>query len=333
MSSSEQTNYYPLFDYIRAIAAIGIFFAHSGTLISADAGNFCVQVFFALSGYLIGGILLRSKPDDLPRFYFNRSFRIWIPYAVAIGILFAATAAKQGLQDTKIFEFFVYMVTFVYNWFGPPQLATAREHMPLHGTGNHFWSICVEEQFYLLAPLLIMLVRRWVVMAILAGLVVLNFVLPHDFASIALGVLLAIFGRERSVAIAAASSALVIAVAFPYPVWAPFLAVSIIAACSMQGSQTRLGRIVGGASFPFYLNHWIGLFAINPLVRYGLPHWSAVAIAFLISSSFSLIHFALIDSWIAKNRERFFTQRRGAMLLVAGLAMIATGLATAINVW
>jgi peptidoglycan/LPS O-acetylase OafA/YrhL len=43
------------------------------------AANLAVQIFFALSGWLIGGILLRTDVQDLPRFYFNRATRIWIP--------------------------------------------------------------------------------------------------------------------------------------------------------------------------------------------------------------------------------------------------------------
>ena len=81
--------YYPLFDYVRAAAAIGVFISHSDRygLFPTDIGHASVQIFFALSGFLIGGILLRSKREDIPRFYFNRSTRIWIPYALAILLL------------------------------------------------------------------------------------------------------------------------------------------------------------------------------------------------------------------------------------------------------
>jgi peptidoglycan/LPS O-acetylase OafA/YrhL len=72
-------------------------------------------VFFALSGFLIGGILLNSDAKDVPRFYFNRSTRIWIPYAIAIALLLTVTLLKQGWPDTKMWEFFTYKATFVYN--------------------------------------------------------------------------------------------------------------------------------------------------------------------------------------------------------------------------
>ena len=62
------------------------------------------------------------------------------------------------LRDTisaKWLEFVFFKATFVYNLFGPWQLAAFRDYMPLKGTGNHFWSVNAEEQFYLLAPLLL----------------------------------------------------------------------------------------------------------------------------------------------------------------------------------
>src|SRR5262249_15984211 len=154
-------------------------------------GNLCVQVFFALSGFLIGGILARSSLQDLPRFYYNRTTRIWVPYLIAVGILALGCAVKRQPCDLKLLEFFSYMVTFLYNTFGVDQLAAFADRMPLHGTGNHVWSICVEEQFYLIAPLvLVLLPRGRVAVLLLAWL--LNFLCPHNFAGISLGVLLAL---------------------------------------------------------------------------------------------------------------------------------------------
>jgi|SRR5579871_5180082 len=109
----EEDAYYPYFDYVRAVAAIGVFAAHADglTYLPEHLGNACVQIFFALSGFLIGGILLRLKPEDLPKFYFNRATRIWIPYAIAIGLIAFVTAIKQGFQDPKFVEFFFYYIT------------------------------------------------------------------------------------------------------------------------------------------------------------------------------------------------------------------------------
>ena len=77
-----------------------------------------------------------------------------IPYFVAIGLLIVASLLKESVT-VKWLEFIFYKITFVYNFFGPPQLECCVNAMPLDGTGNHFWSIAAEEQFYLLAPFLL----------------------------------------------------------------------------------------------------------------------------------------------------------------------------------
>ena len=145
---SRKTDYYPWFDWLRLGLACTVMVSHSGLLWS-QAGNFAVQVFFALSGWLIGGILLQLREDELPRFYFNRALRIWCPYFLALGLLITASLTLRDTPTYKWSEFVFYKSTFVYNLFGPPQLAQHQAEMPLAGTGNHFWSVNAEEQFYL----------------------------------------------------------------------------------------------------------------------------------------------------------------------------------------
>ena len=127
---------------------------HAGLAKWPHAGNFSVQIFFAMSGWLIGGILLRSEIADLPHFYFNRATCIWIPYFVAIAIIAAVSFLKEN-PNPKWAEIFFYFGTFSYNFFGSPQTLTHLHEMPLSATGAHFWSICAEEQFYLFAPFLV----------------------------------------------------------------------------------------------------------------------------------------------------------------------------------
>jgi peptidoglycan/LPS O-acetylase OafA/YrhL len=320
-------DYYPLFDYVRAFAAIGVFFAHAdgGKYLPESSGNFFVQIFFALSGYLIGGILLRTSARGLPNFYFNRSLRIWIPYAIAILVLAIVTALKQGFKEPKFFEFFFYMITFVYNWFGPPQLASHAHQMPLDGTANHFWSICVEEQSYLLAPFVIVLAKRAVAVALLLFVIVLNFSVPHYFSSIALGVLLAMSARERLFASLALCVAIFLIMIFNYEQWAPFLSVAIIGFLSAPGEQTRIGRVIGGASFSFYLNHWIGLFAIGFAQRHGASNFASYLFGFAIAIGISLAHYGVVDSRIAFNRAGLYSINRGKAVCIAGFSLVSIG--------
>jgi peptidoglycan/LPS O-acetylase OafA/YrhL len=327
--------YFPAFDYLRICVAAGVFVSHAHSV--ENLGNACVQIFFALSGFLIGGILLRSGRSDLARFYFNRSTRIWIPYGIAILLLFAATALKQSLADAKIWEFFFYDITFVYNWFGPPQLATSVLRMPLNGTGNHFWSICVEEQFYLLAPFLLLFVSRQTSILMLVALFAVNFFYSHDFAAIALGVLLAI-SRERfgdwyltrtglaAVLIVGGCSALLMGVGIvSYSKIFPLIAVTIVGSLAFEGPANQVGKTLGGMSFSFYLNHWIGLFVANGLLKSAgaLVAWP---VGLGVAMMMSWLHYRYIDLAIARNRASYFNGERGHLALAVGFSLVTVGL-------
>jgi peptidoglycan/LPS O-acetylase OafA/YrhL len=333
--------YYPLYDYLRIVLAVGVFTAHADRAerFPPLLGNACVQVFFALSGFLIGSILVASTRDSLRRFYFNRCTRIWIPYAIAVLVLFLATAVHQGLSDSKLWEFFFYKVTFVYNVFGPRQLAEFRARMPLQGTGNHFWSICVEEQFYLVAPFVMLFLPRWRV-AILAAVVALNFAFPHNFGSIALGVLFAIskdkFGNWNlrpagTLVLGLCLVAMYVVIRkgwVRYEVGVPFAAVSIVALLGRPGRQTAIGTLLGGMSYPFYLNHWIGLVLRKSLERrLHLPMAVGTLAALSIALVLGAVHYHFIDRVILRKRSRWYTERRGLLSCVAGVSLATLGLA------
>lgn len=327
--AAERATYYPYFDYLRAVAALGVFVSHADRnhILPSDLGNACVQVFFALSGFLIGGILLGSDRTDLPRFYYNRAVRIWIPYAIAIGILALVTAIKQGFSDPKVLEFFFYMVTFVYNWFGPPQLAEFAHRMPLDGTANHFWSICVEEQFYLVAPFFILFFNR---AALLVGLACAALLSPGYFASISLGVLLALLGPSISLLALAFLGGVIGLYDESYQIAAPAFSVCIVGLLARAGTQTTFGKVVGGASYPFYLNHWIGLFAINTASRLGAPFMLSWLFGLVIAIAIGVAHYLIIDRAIASNRDRWFSARVGILVCVGAFGLVAIGFVGAI---
>jgi peptidoglycan/LPS O-acetylase OafA/YrhL len=330
--------YYPHLDYLRAGASLGVLASHSDPwhLLPSEFGNASVQVFFALSGFLIGGILLRSKWADLPRFYFNRATRIWIPYFLAVAFLIAATVLKQPLSDPKLWEILFYKVTFVYNIFGTPQLADFVARFPLAGTGNHFWSICVEEQFYLVSPFIIVLAPRAAVL-IAAALVAINFLHPHDFAAISLGVLLAssrqIFGDWFArigprLALAFLFSLIISILAIQRGLYSfifPFAAVSLVAIFASTGQQQELGRIAGGMSFSLYLDAWIAFFAVNYLAKMLHMVSASILVGIVGALLLSFIHYQLVDRRIAQNRENWFNQRTGVYLCMAGFALLFVG--------
>jgi peptidoglycan/LPS O-acetylase OafA/YrhL len=119
-----------------------------------------VDLFFCLSGFLIAGILLDGKgtASFLPRFYLRRFFRIfplyWAVLASCVAIPFLAARLDPVAPAP------VYGVLLQNLW-----MATRRTFggEPLGVT----WSLAVEEQFYLVFPLLVLLLRRSAVTALL----------------------------------------------------------------------------------------------------------------------------------------------------------------------
>ena len=337
-----EAKYYPAFDYLRIVLAVIVAIGHSGIIIWDQSGNYAVQVFFALSGWLIGGILLRSTPATLPRFYFNRAARIWIPYLVAIALLAAVGAWKDHITP-KWLEMFFYDLTFVYNFFGPPQLAAFQAAMPLQGTGNHFWSICAEEQFYLVAPFLITIPAKvgrsiWFWCAVSA----LAFLSPYSgyFASISLGVLAAVvrwhIGDWNTAALARAALLLCAVALFlvtyldlvPYRAGAPLSSIAIVLLLAQPGQHSKLATFLGGISFPMYLNHWIGVFAANAMfAKFGLRDTFACHVSgVILSIGVAAVLYVAIDQNVRRRREKYFSDIRGKSVAVCGFALVAVGL-------
>lgn len=334
--------YYPALDYLRIILAVAVDASHSGFIGWSESGGFAVQVFFALSGWLIGGILLRSAPQDLPRFYFNRAARIWIPYIVAIVLLMAASLLKEHVT-AKWLEIFFYNSTFVYNFFGPPQLAAFRNAMPLQATGNHFWSICSEEQFYLAAPFLItvlpMKIGRsvwfWIVLAAIA------LVSPYwdYFGSISLGVLASVLrGRlgdwhsVRSVRLVLGIIGFAVLAAMcinliSYRVGASLSAVCIVLFLARAGQHSSFASFVGGISYPLYLDAWVGGFMANFIFgKFALrDSLSCRLTGMLLSLCVATVLYIIIDRNVRQNRERFFTASRGKLVAVVGFTLVIVG--------
>ena len=340
---STEAPHYFLFDYLRFVLAAGVlaFHADSRGILPSYLADLCVKVFFALSGFLIGGILLRTRPRDLPRFYFNRVTRIWIPYGIALALLLLGTIVYGQPLILRTLEFFFYKLTFVYNIFGPPQLERFVNLMPLKGTGNFVWSICVEEQFYLIAPLVIIFLRGLRVPVLIAVWAVCT-IYPNtsvNFAPIALGVLLAI-SKERfgawylrmpgmlgCLALCVASAAAIITGLPAYDGIAVVFAASLVALLARPGTQLPFGEVVGGLSYPLYLNHWIGLVLRKKMeTRLGLGITTADITGAVISIGLAWALFLLIDRRVLHNRARWYTPRRGVICCAFAYALLVTGL-------
>lgn len=154
---------------LRAIAVLTVMWFHAG--LGGLTGGFAgVDIFFVISGFLITGQLVReveaSGRISLPRFYARRAKRLFPAAAtvlVATAVLTWLALPRVTWRDTG--GDLVAAAAYVVNWRlaarSVDYLATDTAHSPV----QHFWSLAVEEQYYLLWPVLLtlvaVLIRRW----------------------------------------------------------------------------------------------------------------------------------------------------------------------------
>ncbi len=119
-------------------------------------GSEGVTIFFCLSGFLLSRILIgelsKTGRLDVRSFYIRRILRIWPLYYTFI-IFCLLTAPLLGNQVIKSSEL-PYLLSFSYNWH---QLYIGDSR----GMAAILWSISVEEQIYLILPLLLVLFYKW----------------------------------------------------------------------------------------------------------------------------------------------------------------------------
>jgi peptidoglycan/LPS O-acetylase OafA/YrhL len=146
---TDHRGHLPGLDALRAFAVLGVILFHRQLFASGWMG---VQVFFVLSGYLITRSLYTSRDqrlwEYLKTFYGRRSLRIFPLYyatlaLISVGLFFGASyseGVKAGLP---------YALTYTFNFF---HASPGFQHSKMLG---HFWTLAVEEQFYLIWPFLI----------------------------------------------------------------------------------------------------------------------------------------------------------------------------------
>lgn len=133
----------PQLDGLRCLAFLAVFALHAAPE-RFPWGWGGVQVFFALSGFLITRLLVRGHSGhlgaDLGRYYYRRTLRIFPLYYAVLALV----ALTGRLPDAGWFATYTYNIRGYLN-------------QGVDETIGHFWTLCVEEQFYLLYPLLLLL--------------------------------------------------------------------------------------------------------------------------------------------------------------------------------
>jgi peptidoglycan/LPS O-acetylase OafA/YrhL len=341
IAAEAHSEYFPAFDYLRFVLAAAVVAFHANMFSWERAGNFSVQMFFALSGWLIGGMLLSVDAKSLPRFYFNRAARIWIPYFVTVMLLILAYLVFSVIT-AKWIELTFYKFTFVYNFFGARQIVEHHAASTVQWVGNHLWSICAEEQFYLVAPIFIVLlpIGRSVWFWAALSAILLSSPIADFFGAISLGVSAAIIQKHHfpdwhrhpySIAALASSAGLLFLATYldlvPYQAGSAFVAIFAVLAFAQPGKRpSRLARFLGGMSYSLYLNQWIGIWLATVLVRrFGISNiafqCSAVVISFVVAAAL----YVIVDRTIHNHRSRYFTEARGRALAITGYALVIIG--------
>lgn len=146
--------YMPQLDGLRALAVFAVAWSHWMPQYTAGLpwGHFGVQLFFVLSGFLITGILLQSRPPAgasrlpaLKQFMIRRALRIFPAYYLMLLLTWLCDFSSSR-------QLIVWNATYTSNIY----LCWTRHYNPL----SHFWSLAVEEQFYLIWPWVVLWCRR-----------------------------------------------------------------------------------------------------------------------------------------------------------------------------
>ncbi|MFJ2635767.1 acyltransferase family protein [Streptomyces sp. NPDC087422] len=150
---------------LRAVAVTLVVLAHAG--VGAVAGGYVgVDVFFVVSGFLITSLLTRESRAtgriSVRDFYARRAVRL-LPAATLV-VLCTLAGCRLFLSKIRFAQYAgdalgssLYAVNFRLAAAGTDYLGASEPPSPF----QHFWSLAVEEQFYLLWPLLLVLCLRW----------------------------------------------------------------------------------------------------------------------------------------------------------------------------
>lgn len=176
---------------LRALAILPVVLYHAFPTI-IPGGFIGVDIFFVISGFLISGILFRefeaTQTVSLKHFYLKRIRRIlpnlslMLVCVLAVGYVFM-TAAEYRLLGKEVYSSIGFYINFVLLHESGHYFATDAALNPL----LHMWSLAIEEQFYIVFPLLFLIVYKcvkalWGRLLFIGAMTVASFVwmLMHD---------------------------------------------------------------------------------------------------------------------------------------------------------
>ncbi|WP_313618239.1 acyltransferase family protein [Agrobacterium sp.] len=176
--AEENNSYRPDIDGLRAIAVTAVVIFHAG--VNASSGGFVgVDVFFVLSGYLITGHIYSEVRAGrfTYKFFYVRRFKRILP-ALLVVLLISTALAALILSPSEMKGYSISAASAVlgvsnfYFWLSANYFSPSTDHIPMLMT----WSLAVEEQFYLIFPIILIALFRFARQRLLAAIVCISVV-------------------------------------------------------------------------------------------------------------------------------------------------------------
>jgi peptidoglycan/LPS O-acetylase OafA/YrhL len=353
--------YQPELDGLRFYAFLGVFICHTlpfegefyhklhlpvpwlwGATVKAGAAG--VDLFFALSAFLITSLLLKEREEtgdiSLKFFYLRRILRIWPLYflVIGLGILLSHTDANQHLPWYYVAGYLLFVGNWVHAVFGRPESIA----FPL-------WTVSIEEQFYLIWPVIVKTFERRGLIIAAVGMFLLATVCRALFVfagisggyvyygstarcdSIALGILIALFmgqlpkvaGFARLLLVSGGVVGWTLASAWLTDQPGPIsmrevlgrLIISMAAGAILYGCLHSRSRFLtspwiislGKVSYGLYLLHLTGLFLAKTLTHpvSGTMLLVSKALGFVLTIVLAFASYRWVESPFLRLKDRF----------------------------
>jgi peptidoglycan/LPS O-acetylase OafA/YrhL len=335
---------------LRAAAVLLVVLGHAG-IPFVQGGFVGVDVFFVLSGFLITGLLLAERRISLADFYVRRARRILPAAALTLVVtdlvaqhLLNFVRAREAVSDSIWAALFGANVHFAR--VGSDYFSRGQPPSPF----LHFWTLSVEEQFYLVWPgilVVALLLGRRHLLTVVAVLGTASLAWSvYDTSSspatayfstfaraweLALGAALAIWaptgsGRARTAAgwlglAAIGCAAVLFSARTPFPGYAallPALGAALVIAGRAPGLSWAPLRYVGDRSYAYYLWHWPVLVIASEYAGHEL---SLGVRLLLLAGAFALsvVSYALVENPVRRMHPPVW---RGALLWPAAVAIV-----------
>lgn len=189
-SSFRRTRFFGSLDGLRAISIAGVIWFHSWwgtpyypkleTIPVLRLGEYGVQIFFVISGFLITTLLLREQDKfgkiSIRDFYLRRALRIWPLYYATVALYVVLIVGLQkGPREATFRHYLPYFLTYTYTWFISPLWPTGPFHLA--------WTLATEEQFYAFWPLVLRFLRGVWSSVVIVALLLLRVAAGHGWTN------------------------------------------------------------------------------------------------------------------------------------------------------